>query len=350
MDAFEASATGGVPVVSPPLSEDDEVEVMVEDDDVAVVSRTVSIGQPLPTLDNDSKLPIRAQSLRQVVVTIEESMLPPPYRAHGADAWKNSAAVLSMLKSILPTGKKGKASRQIPYSLILDTKDMNELLVVINYWLHLTPDSKQRFYDSTLKTVYERPMTSNDRMKGPDEVVGPCDNHKRLAENAEKSHASNVVKTNKKHRTLESEVTAAGHLTAKPIRLKLKCLEDHIQDLMKMTVHSLSRFFEVCFVLKRDVGIPNKAGKTANLDLCLPHYKTLVVARNESTLRIIVGDSYVDSLKEDEHATMWYYDDHQDQTYSQYLKAQREADKIRNAQQTREETEHSESTLSPEDF
>lgn len=349
MDAFEASATGGVPVVSPPLSEDDEVEAMVEDDDVVVAPGAVCVGQPLPTLASDSKLPIRAQNLRQVVVTIEEGMLPPPYRDHGADAWKNSASIIAMLKSILPKGKKGKASRQIPQSLILDTTDMNEMLVVINFWLHLDPDGKQRFFDS-LRTVYDRPMTSNDRVKGPDEVVGPCDNHKRLAANAEKSHAAKVAKTSGRHRTAESAITEAKHLMAKPIRRKLANLEDYIQEFMKMTVHNLSRFFEVSFVLKRNVGIPRKDAKTANLDLCLPYYETLVIARNENNLRVIFGDSYVDSLKEDEHATTWFYDDHEDLTYSQNLKAQRETDKIRNAQQTRKETEHSECTLSPDDF
>lgn len=288
------------------------------------------VGESLPTLASDSKLPLRAQELRQVVVAIQQDTLPVCLSAHGAEAWKDGKSLLEHLKGALPFGKKGKASRQIPQCLILDAKDMNELLIVVNYWLHLNTEARQRAF-AHLQTIYERPSSSNDRLQGAD------DTHDLLSQNAQSSHAAKAAKKSR-NRNSTDPIENARLLVGKPVRTKFALMERYLNDLMRMTVHQLSSFYEVCLVMKRDVQTPQK-GKTAESDICLPYHKTLVIARNEEKLRAVFGDAYVNELKEQEHVTYWYFDEKHEETYSDHVMAKRKADKIRTSEETREQSD-----------
>ena len=280
-------------------------------------------------------------------MNVEEGMLPLTFRTHGAAVWKDGKLLIELLKQILPRGKKGLAEAQIPQCLILDAKDMHELLVVINFWLHLDKDGKARAREQ-LKRVYSRYASSNERMAPNAPVVGACDSHERLRDRAGRSNAAKAAKQ-PKSRNHQSEIENPRHLMDKPMRAKFGSLEKELYEMLKMSEHNLNNMFEVGLVLKRNVATPNLRGPTPLLDIVLPFSKTLVVARNETTLRNIFGDSHVDALEEDNHATLWYFDEQPD-TYTDSRKKKRTRDKIQTSEETRQVTEHSESTVSPDDF
>lgn len=307
-------------------------------------------GQSLPTRASDTKLPIPARGIRRVVAIVDHSMLPQSLQTHVAAAWtKDGKTLLELLKSILPRGQKGKASRQIPLCLILDARDMFELLVVVNYWLAIDAEKRKRV-DLHLQTVYERPAVSNDPVRGPDTCIGAADTHELLEDMVGESAAYKAAQVGK-NRNQTDAIENPRHLVAKPIRDKFGLVEKYPQHLMRMTVHQLSCVYEACLVLKRNVQTPKK-GKTAESYICIPYYKTLLIARNEEKLRLVFGDVYVDGLKEQEHVTFWYFDEHEEEedTYTGAQKRKRQADKIRTSEETMEQSDYCETSVTPDDL
>jgi hypothetical protein len=61
---------------------------------------------------------------------------------------------------------------------------------------------------------------------------------------------------------------------------------------------------------QRNVATPRKVSVTPEHELMLERDKTIVVVRNESALGYILGEDTARRLMDDDHAVMWYHDDH----------------------------------------
>jgi hypothetical protein len=242
-------------------------------------------------------------------------MLPDEMKDSSAPVWKNETLFQQKIKEILPVGAKTTISRRVPQCLILDAPTLLELLIVLNWWLSLSPSRKGQEF-KLLRNTYMRPTKSNERMPPPSKIVLAMDRQEVL-----------------------------------PIRSLVARAQKACQALMDETVKlPLGVNFECSLILKRNVATPRKVSKTPEDELILEHDKMIVMARNESALGYIFGEDTARRLIDDDGAVMWFHGDHPNETYSQNLAKKRAQEKVKDSQETSRDTAHTSATIDTDDF
>lgn len=234
-------------VVTPSPSEIDENSSWLVPD--------VRKGEHLPLLPAGTKIEIPPPKLRQVKAIIDETMLPDEMKDSSAVVWKNESLLQQKIKEILPLGAKTKISRRVPQCLILDAPTLRELLIVLNWWLSLSPNRKAKEF-KLLRNTYKRPTKSNERMPPPSKVVLSTDKQEVLDEHAWNSASARRLEAGKRqHRMKGDALDFARHVMAKPIRSLVAKAQSACQDLMDEIANLPPGVdFECGFVLKRNVG------------------------------------------------------------------------------------------------
>jgi hypothetical protein len=320
------------------------------------ISQTVIIGKNLPPTTSESDLAFLSSKIRHVLALVDESNIPSILKDVNCPDWKRGAPLSAAIKAILPRGSKQLIDRQIPQGLLLDAKTLHDKLIVINWWLSLGKDAKTTAFED-LKRIYDRPTVSNDRHPAfgasrgdPDDgfspiaFVGSADSQELLDEFAANSRSAPLA-VQADRRKMSAMPTRVRHYMDKNVRSKIAQLEKALYGLFMMTMNTVGIIFEPMYILKRNVMTPmSKHGKTADQDMIMAVCKTIVIARNETKLRYILGDDLADSLVHDKNAVMWYYDATEG-TYSENVATKRKRDQVQDADSTRRDSDHSESTV-----
>jgi hypothetical protein len=310
---------------------------------------SVSIGAVLPPLDATSKLPIKAHELRGVCALLDVVSLPVRLWKYDAEGWKHSKFLIDEIKRALPRGKKQMANRTIPLAIILDAKDMTERLIVINYWVSLDAIKKERAI-SNWKRVYERLTVSNKRVPPAQRYTGCCSSRQDLDEHAENSRSHHLAQR-PHERNQSNGIATAKNLSSKPIRSKTAMVEHNVFQLLNMTeVDARKKLkFEAILTITRNVSTPSKPTNYSDQDVYLSYTKMIVLARNKAALVDAFGQQWVEEKEGDQHTVLWYADENQT-TYSDNNRRKRQRDRVQSAEQTRNDSSHSESIVSPGDF
>lgn len=147
-------------------------------------------------------------------------------------------------------------------------------------------------------------------------------------------------------------ITCARRAMAGPVRGAFKTLEHQLYHCYKMTAGLLLCLnLEIALVIKHNISTPPlKNGRSADIDMLLPYNKTIAIGRNESSLRFVCGNEFVDRVDQDSHGSIWFFDDHQEHSYSDDVAKKRRRDTIQSADETNIGCDYTESTMDPSDF
>jgi hypothetical protein len=138
---------------------------------------------------------------------------------------------------------------------------------------------------------------------------------------------------------------------AKPICSLVARVQKACQDLMDQTAElPLGVNFECSLILKRNVATPRKKSRTREVEWMLEHDKTIVMVQNESALGYIFGEDTARRLFDDDSAVMWFHGDHPDEIYSQNLARKRAQEKVKDLEETSQDTAHTSATIDIDDF